>query len=157
MFIKIIAKCIRPFLHVLDILSPVGDLIVRLYVANIFFMSGLTKIQSWQSTINLFQYEYSVPLLSAQWAAITGTAAELILPVLLVLGLGGRLAILLFFAYNALTVAFYPYLWTQDGAMGLSQHITWGLLLMMLMFHGPGKISLDYWLNKLYGHHLRRN
>lgn len=40
-----------------NVLSPLGDLALRLWVANEFFKSGLTKIQSWETTLQLFQYE----------------------------------------------------------------------------------------------------
>ena len=48
----------------LEFLSPLADLALRLWVANVFWKSGLTKIQSMDSTIMLFTYEYQVPLLS---------------------------------------------------------------------------------------------
>lgn len=149
-----IAAIIRPLFHAFDHLSPVGDLIVRIWVAQVFFMSGLVKIQSWQSTLMLFSHVYTVPFLPSYVAAVLATAAELILPVLLVLGLGGRFVILIFFIYNAICAISYPFLWTAEGAAGLSQHINWGLLLMFLMLHGPGKISLDYLIRKIHGHHL---
>ena len=38
-------------------LTPLFDLAIRLYVASVFFKSGLTKIQDWSSTVALFQYE----------------------------------------------------------------------------------------------------
>lgn len=149
-----IAAIIRPLLRAFEHLSPFGDLIVRIWVAQVFFMSGLVKIQSWQSTLMLFSHVYTVPFLSPYVAAILGTAAELILPILLLLGLGGRFVILIFFIYNAICAISYPFLWTAEGAAGLSQHINWALLLMLLMFHGSGKLSLDYLIRKIHGYHL---
>ncbi|HEU0204348.1 MAG TPA: DoxX family protein, partial [Burkholderiaceae bacterium] len=72
----------------LNFLAPVIDLTVRLWVAAVFFKSGLTKIQSWDTTLLLFENEYQVPFLSPETAALLGTGAELVLPVLLALGLG---------------------------------------------------------------------
>ncbi len=69
----------------LDWLAPIADLLVRLWVANAFWRSGLVKIQSWDSTISLFTYEYQVPLLPPEIAAYLGTFAELVFPVLLAL------------------------------------------------------------------------
>ena len=152
-----IATVLSPFIRSLNWLTPIGDLIVRLWVAQIFFASGLVKIQAWQSTQMLFAHVYRVPLLAPNLAAILGTGAELILPILLVIGLGGRFVILLFFLYNAICAISYPFLWTAAGSAGLSQHMNWGLLLMMFMFHGSGKISLDYWLHQRHGHHLIPN
>ena len=129
-------------------------MIARVWVAQIFFVAGLTKIQSWSSTLYLFHYEYTVPFLSPEIAAYLGTGAELVLPVLLVLGLGGRITTFIFFMYNIIAVISYPFLWTDQGTHGLYQHVNWGLLLMLLMVHGSGKLSLDYWIRRKYGHML---
>ena len=83
-------------------LSPLIDLVIRLYVAKVFWASGLTKIQSWDTTLALFENEYAVPFLSPEIAAYMGTAAELGLPVFLVLGLGMRAAALLLFVFNVI-------------------------------------------------------
>jgi len=156
MFIKTTAKIIRPFLWLMDFLTPVGDLLARCWVAYIFFKAGLLKLHSWDGTLALFNYEYHVPLLPPDFAAVLGTGAELILPVLLLIGLGGRITIFIFFVYNLVAVISYPFLWSPDGAQGLAQHVNWGLLLMLLMFHGSGKLSVDYWLRTRYHHHLGR-
>ena len=37
---------------------------MRLYVAKVFFVSGLLKFSPWDSTLALFENEYHVPLLS---------------------------------------------------------------------------------------------
>jgi len=149
--IKVTAWIIRPVLRTLDFLAPFGDLAARLWVANIFFMAALTKIQSWDTTLALFEYEYHVPFLSPYFAALLGTGAEFVLPILLVLGLGGRISIVIFFFYNLVALYSYPHLWTPDGAIGFDQHVNWGLLLALLMFNGSGKLSLDYLIRQKYG------
>ncbi len=147
MIIPFAAKIVRPFIATLNFLTPLGDLLVRLWIAYIFFHAGMLKLQSWETTLSLFTYEYHVPLLTPYAAAFIGTAAELILPILLVLGLGGRFCILIFFVYNLTAAVSYPFLWTSEGSMGLQEHINWGLLLLLLMLHGSGKLSLDHWLH----------
>ena len=128
-----------------NLLSPLFDLVIRLWVAQVFFMSGLTKIQSWASTLALFEYEYEVPLLPPPLAAALGTAAELILPVLIAVGLATRLSSLALALFNIVAVyAYGSYLFSTEGAAGLQQHILWGVMLAMIVFHGPGKLSLDY-------------
>lgn len=154
MLASTVARAIRPFIATMNFLTPIGDLVVRIFIAYIFFSAGMLKIQSWSTTLNLFTYEYHVPLLTPYAAALLGTVAELILPVLLILGLGGRFCILIFFVYNAVAAISYPFLWTPEGSMGLQQHICWGLLLMMLMLHGSGKLSLDHWLHLRHRQHL---
>jgi putative oxidoreductase len=136
----------RPLNRALAWLAPLVDLAIRLYVANVFFSSGLVKIQSWQSTLTLFEYEYAVPLLPPELAAYLGTAAELSLPVLLVLGLGGRFTALALFLFNIVAVISYPDL----SDIGRQDHIYWGMLLGVLTVHGLGKLSLDHVLCRVY-------
>ena len=44
------------FTHGVHFLAPLVDLGLRLYVAWVFFKSGLVKIQSWDSTLALFLF-----------------------------------------------------------------------------------------------------
>jgi putative oxidoreductase len=124
---------------------PALDLGLRLFLANVFFKSGLTKIQSWDSTLYLFREEYKVPLLPPDLAAWMGTGSELFFPVLLVLGLFGRFGALGLTILNA--VAAYSYYDSLSEA-GRNQHLYWGLLLAVLLLHGSGKWSLDTLLEK---------
>ena len=128
----------------LDYLSPVSILAMRLWVAWVFFKSGLLKYNSWDSTLYLFEYEYSVPLLSPEFAAIMGTAAELTLPVLLAFGLAGRFGAIALFVFNITAVLSYP----DINAAGIRDHQVWGLMLLVPMLMGPGKLSVDHWLSK---------
>lgn len=127
-------------------LAPLIDLALRLWVASVFFQSGLVKIQSWETTLLLFEYEYQTPLLPPEPAAYLGTAAELALPVFLVLGLGGRLAAAALFAVNIVAVISYPGL----SEIGLEHHKYWGLMLLVTLLHGPGKISIDHFLRRRF-------
>ena len=124
--------------------APVLDLVIRLWVAKVFFMSGLVKIQSWSTTLALFEGEYHVPLLAPQLAAYLGTGAELLLPLFIALGLGGRLAAAALFVFNIIAVMSYPDL----SEAGLKDHQYWGLMMLVTLFHGPGRLSLDHWLRR---------
>ena len=130
----------------LSSLAPAIDLGVRLLIASVFFKAGLTKIASWDSTVALFENEYMVPLLSPEIAALLGTGAELIFPVLLVLGLGARFSALGLFVLNIVAVISYP----DIGEVGLRVHQTWGLLLLITLLHGPGKLSLDHLIRRRF-------
>lgn len=130
----------------LDFASPLVDLAVRLVIAAVFFNSGLTKIANWDSTLYLFENEYAVPFLPPELAAWLGTAAELGLPVLLVLGLGTRFAALALFVFNIVAVISYPDL----GEVGLKDHQYWGLFLLVTLFHGPGRLSLDHLIHRRF-------
>lgn len=128
--------------------APVIDLALRLYIGKIFFMAGLTKIASWGSTLALFENEYAVPLLSPVLAAWMGTAAELTLPVLLVLGFAARPAAFALFILNIVAVISYP----DISDAGIKDHIVWGLLMLVTLCHGPGVLSVDHLLrNQLAG------
>ena len=61
----------------------------------------------------LFENEYDVPLLSAEFAAMMGTAIELFFPVLLALGLAGRFGAFVLFAFNIMAVISYPDCWAS--------------------------------------------
>ena len=89
-----ISNAWAPITRLLDSLQPLAALAARVYVAQVFFSSGLTKLRDWGTTVALFTDEYKVPLLSPTVAAVLGTAGELVLPVLLVLGLAGRFSAL---------------------------------------------------------------
>jgi len=131
----------------LDMLSPVGNLALRLWVANVFFKSGLTKIKSWESTLYLFEEEYAVPFIPFEFAAMLGTAVELFFPVLLVLGLAGRFSAITLFMFNIMAVISYPDL----NAAGIRDHQVWGVMLLIPLMMGPGKLSIDHFINKKFG------
>ena len=121
-------------------------LIARLWVAKIFFLSGLTKIRDWDTTLLLFTEEYQVPLLPPELAAIMGTGGELVLPVLLVLGLAGRFAALGLFVVNAMAVISYPGL---EG-VALELHGYWAILIAAVAVFGSGNFSSDYLLRRYW-------
>lgn len=134
--------------HMLESLQPLAQLLARYHVAQVFFLSGLTKLRDWEITVALFTDEYQVPWLPPEMAAVLGTAGELVLPVLLMLGLAGRFAALGLFIVNAVAVISLP----EIAPAAWQQHLFWGALLAGLLLWGPGRWSLDHWL----GTRLRR-
>ncbi|MCQ8181114.1 DoxX family protein [Methylomonas sp. SURF-1] len=139
-------KAANTFLRRLQrLLTPLADVLLRAWVGYAFWISGWLKLNSWDSTLYLFQFEYAVPLLPSPAAAVLATTIELLGPLGLFLGLYARSAAALLFGFNIVAVVSYPEL----GAAGLEQHRTWGLLLLALMAHGPGRWSVDAWLAQL--------
>lgn len=131
----------------LDALQPAFALGSRSYVSWVFLKSGCLKLADWESTVALFEYEYHVPLLPPTLAAILGTAGELVFPVLLILGLFGRMSALGLQAVNVLAVISYSHVLFQEGfAAAIGQHYLWGYILAVLALYGPGAWSLDNWL-----------
>ncbi|ABM37668.1 DoxX family protein [Polaromonas naphthalenivorans] len=123
----------------LNSIRPLLALLARGYVAEAFFLSGLTKLRDWDTTLLLFSDEYHVPLLPPPVAAVMGTGGELVLPVLLALGLGGRFAALGLSVMNVVAVISL----SEIAPAALQQHITWGVLLAMLAVFGSGNWSAD--------------
>lgn len=123
-------------------LTDVLDVLIRLYVAKVFFLSGLTKIRDWDTTVLLFEDEYDVPLLPPEIAAALGTFGELVFPVLLALGLLTPLGALGLTFVNLMAVVSY-WSFLKDAEPALAQHIYWGVLLLVTLLHGPGRLSLD--------------
>lgn len=130
--------------HLPECLAPFFDLGLRLYLADVFFRSGLTKVQSWDSTLYLFSDVYHVPLLQPELAATLAASAELGLSALLVLGLFGRFAATGLFILNLVAVVSYADL----GQAGINQHLSWGILLGALLVVSRGDWSVDSWLER---------
>ena len=143
--VALAAQCWGRLVALLESLQPLGLLAARLYIADVFWKSGLTKLRDWDTTLALFHDEYHVPLLPPELAAYMGTAGELALPVLLVLGLGGRFAALGLSVLNAVAAIS---LGSEIADAALQQHIFWGSLLVGLALWGPGRWSLDHWIGK---------
>lgn len=125
-------------------LTPCFDLGIRLYMTNVFLPSGWLKLTNWDSTLALFAYEYHVPLLPTTLAAVLGTAGEVVLPLLLVLGLAGRLGAAGLSVINIIAVIAYP----DMSDLGKQDHWLWGALLLVTLLHGPGRFSCDHWLKR---------
>lgn len=118
---------------VLNKLAIALDLLIRAYLAQVFFLSGLTKIRDWDTTLALFQDEYHVPFVPPALAAAMGTAGELAFPVFLFLGLGTRFAAFGLSMVNAMAVVSYWHV-LKDAEPALAQHMYWGVLLLVVLF-----------------------
>lgn len=116
-------------------------LAARLGIAAIFFLSGRTKVEGWftlkDSTIDLFRYEYMLPLVPPEIAAPLATFAEHALPLLLIAGLFTRFAALGLLVMTAVIEIFvYPQAWPT--------HLSWAALLLPLIAQGGGKFAIDH-------------
>ncbi|MEH6444175.1 MAG: DoxX family protein [Oceanospirillaceae bacterium] len=127
-------------------LAPAVLLLVRFVPALAFFKAGQTKIASWDSTLYLFEEEYQVPFLPFEVAAYLGTAAELILPPLLLLGIFTRATAGALFLFNIVAVVSYPAIWGG----GFYDHQLWGMMMLVSFIWGPGKLSVDHYLRNFF-------
>jgi putative oxidoreductase len=151
-----LARLYTRFVHRLNALQSPFALLVRVYVSWVFLKSGWLKLADWGQTVALFESEYRVPLLPPHAAAVAGTAGELAFPVLLIVGLAGRLSAIGLFAVNALAVISYAHVLLQEGfEAAVAQHYLWGFMLLVIIFYGPGALSVDGLLARRSGYVTR--
>ena len=134
----------RRIIEKVSMLEPVALLAARLYVGWAFFSSGLTKLNNWDSTLFLFEEEYHVPLLPYELAAYLGTAAEIILPLLLMAGLASRVSALGLFFVNIVAVISLE----DIAAAAYAQHVLWGTLLLQVVIFSGGRFAFDYMVKR---------
>ncbi|MGH8245310.1 MAG: DoxX family protein, partial [Gammaproteobacteria bacterium] len=48
------------------------------------------------------------------------------------------------FVFNLVAATSYP----DISEAGLKDHFHWGFLMLVPLFHGPGRLSLDYWIRR---------
>jgi putative oxidoreductase len=128
--------------------GSLASLFLRLYVGWQFFKSGMVKLQDWSATLALFHDEYTVPLLPPDLAAYVGAFGELTFPALLFVGLFSRPAALGLFFVNGMAVLSYPQLFKYECPAAINDHFYWGMITLMLIAFGPGRLSLDYLLGR---------
>jgi putative oxidoreductase len=113
------------------------QLIFRLAVAGVFLRAGLLKIRGWESTLALFRDEYQVPVLPPEIAAVMSASVEVGCSILLLVGLGTRLATLpLLGMIMTIQLFVYPQAWPE--------HLVWGSILLFLLTRGGGTVALDH-------------
>jgi putative oxidoreductase len=114
---------------------------LRLAVATVFWNSAQSHLASWDTTIELFQTEYSLPLIPPVFAAYFAVAVEVGTPIMLVLGLWTRAASLLLLGMvTVIEVFVYPQAWPT--------HIQWAAMLLVLLSRGAGRFSVDQILKR---------
>lgn len=128
-------------------------LLARIGLAFTFWLSGQTKIEGlvldplglqvrwgWphvsESALELFRSEYALPLLPPDWAAWMAATAEHVLPLMLILGLGMRVAALGVLGMTLVIQLFvYP--------LAFPTHALWAASALALLVHGGGRLALD--------------
>lgn len=130
--------------------------VARFSIAAVFWKSGQTKVEGFavdivsgefqwgwphlsDKAVALFREEYQLPFLPPEWGALMAATGEHVLPLLLLLGLATRLS-----ALGLLGMTLVIQLLVYPGAY--ATHGTWAALLLYLMAHGPGRLSLDAWI-----------
>ena len=136
---------------------------LRILMARIFFLDGQTRIEGSRLLLNVYDYHFAVTL-PMQVKAATFTAfltqyaplpvppvfaaylvsyAEFILPIMLVIGFGARIA-----TFGMLIMTAVISFNIMPEAL-LSVHIFWFAVLAVLLSQGPGELSIDYVIRHL--------
>ena len=124
---------------------PLYDLGIRVFVALVFFKSGMLRFQdhlngSWDNQLYVFEYEHPVPGIPAEISSVMATGGELVLPILLILGLFGRFA-----AAGLLIMTLIIELTYQSSL----HHTLYFFLLGSTFLRGPGCLSVDALMLKM--------
>lgn len=128
------------------------QLVLRLGLAVPFWRSGVNKwdgfLQLNDVAVLLFSTEFKLhlpggpyPFPAPGFMAFATGSAEILLPILLALGLATRLA-----AFGLLMMTLVVQLTVPDG---WPLHVTWAAMALGIMAWGPGRISLDHWIERL--------
>jgi putative oxidoreductase len=136
--------------------SIVAPLFLRVALALPFFKSGLTK---WDGFLSLspaasflFQEEFKLHLFGQAYdlpapdvLALASGSAEIIFPILLVLGLATRLSALGLLGMTAVIQLIVPDGWANF-------HLPWATMAIALIAIGPGRLSIDHWIRGSIGY-----
>lgn len=140
-------KCLAPLCalsqkgtQLANLLQPISNLAIRIWLGYEFFKSGLLKTQDWDTTLLLFEEEHPLPLVSPEIGALIGVGGELIFPILLFLGLATRIG-----GLGTMAMAIFAEVMTGH----FIQHTYWMLLSAYIITYGGSKLSLDYVIQKM--------
>jgi putative oxidoreductase len=130
------------------------QLVLRFALALPFWRSGVKKwdgfLQLNDVAVFLFSSEFKLHLPGGPYAfpapatvAFLSGSAEIVFPILLVLGLGTRFAALGLLLMTAVIQLTVPSGWPI--------HLTWAAMALALMAFGPGQVSLDHLVSRRMG------
>lgn len=114
--------------------GPVVDLVVRLWLAQAFFVSAILKLANWDTALYLSANEYPVSWLSPVAAAHVGVAIELLGAIAIAFGFATRVG-----AFCLLVLACV----IQLNYRALDVHLLWITLFGWYVVRGAGPLSLD--------------
>ncbi|ASS58053.1 DoxX family protein [Rhizobium leguminosarum] len=125
---------------------------MRIALALPFFRSGLTRWDGFLSlspgTLFLFEEQFKLHIFGGEYAlpvpdqlALMTAIAEIVLPALLLAGLGTRFAALGLLVMTGVIQLVFPDGWSNF-------HLYWAALAVGIVAIGPGVISLDHWIGR---------
>lgn len=119
--------------------GPIVDLLIRLWLAGIFFTSAVIKLADWQKALYLSAHEYPVSWLDPVTAAYLGISIEFFGAILLTVGLATRFA-----ALSMLLLS----LVIQFNYVALEVNLFWVVLFGWYVTRGAGVLSVDHLLSR---------
>lgn len=135
------------------IAQVVAPPVLRIALAVPFFKSGLLKWDGFLSLspaaeflfedefkLHIFGQAYAFPL--PTMVAYFDSIAEIVLPVLLVVGLATRFSALALLIMTGVIQLVVPEGWANF-------HLPWAGLALAIIALGPGALSVDHWLQRL--------
>lgn len=115
------------------------DLLIRLALAEVFFASGIIKLMSWNTALDLAAHEYPVSFMSPATAAVVGVSIEAGGAVLLALGFMTRYAAVPMLALSlVIQFAYKPF----------DSQLFWAALFGWYAVVGAGPVSVDNLLRR---------
>lgn len=151
--------------QIIDLFGAIPDSLIavigRFSIAAVFWKSGQTKVQGFaidivsgeltlgwprlsDSVVDLFRYEYNLPLIPPEIAALMAAFAEHLFPLLILIGLATRFSALALLVMTAtIQLLVYPDAYPIHGV--------WAAVLLFLIARGPGTFSLDHLIFRRYG------
>jgi putative oxidoreductase len=132
----------------------VAQPVARIALALPFFRSGLTRWDGFphltDATTYLFEEEFKLHIFGGEYAvplpdvvAFVTAVAEITLPILLVLGFATRLSALGLLAMTGVIQLVVPDGW-------INFHLYWAALALSVIAMGPGPLSMDAFLARLF-------
>lgn len=118
---------------------PKADLVIRLWLAEISFVSGVLKLTAWHTALDLAANEYPVSWMSPVTAAYTGVSIEVLGGILLALGFMTR--------YAAIPMLILS-LVTQFAYLPFDNQLFWAVLFGWYAVQGAGPLSIDSLLRR---------
>jgi len=116
------------------VLQPFFDLFLRLWLAQLFWVSGIQKLTNWETALYLSANEYPVSWLDPVAAAYIGVTIEFLCPIFLALGLATRIAALPMLILSlVIHIEYQPF----------NSQVYWAVLLGWYVINGAGPLSLD--------------
>ena len=126
--------------------------VMRIALALPFLRSGLTRWDGFLSlslgTQFLFEEQFKLHVFGSEYAlpapdelALVTAIAEIVLPILLIAGLGTRFAALGLLIMTGVIQLVFPDGWSNF-------HLYWAALALGIIALGPGSLSLDHWIGR---------